>query len=186
MPVDPSFHIEAQALAQILDDLDYFQVLKIPNTASPSEIKAAYYRESRLYHPDQFFTEEAELRGWVVRIYKRITEAYVVLRDDAKRAKYIQDISGAERSKKLRFTEATEQEQKKEREAEFGTTPNGRKFFMAAMADLQRGNQEAAARNLKMALMYEPNNASFKARMDEIVAAQKAAAAAARAAQKAK
>ena len=51
-----AFEIEAQALAQILDELDYFQILKIAQHASPVEIKAAYYRESRAYHPDRYST----------------------------------------------------------------------------------------------------------------------------------
>ena len=179
MPVDPNFYVEVQALAQILDDLDYFQVLKVTPAASPTDLKAAFYRESRVYHPDQFFAGDPEVLAWVSRVYKRITEAYFVLRDDARRAKYAADVAGPERAKKLRFTEESEQEQKKAKEADFGTTPNGRKFYQAALADLQRGNQTAAERNLKMALMYEPGNANFKAKHEELTAALKAAAKAA-------
>ena len=78
-----AFEIEAQALAQILDELDYFQILKIAQHASPVEIKAAYYRESRAYHPDRYSTlPPGELKDNIGRIYKRINEAYVCLRDD--------------------------------------------------------------------------------------------------------
>ncbi len=50
----PQFLIEVETLAAVLDQLDYFGVLKIPQTATPAEIKAAYYRESRAYHPDRY------------------------------------------------------------------------------------------------------------------------------------
>src|SRR5436190_4065643 len=102
--MDDGFEIEAQALAQILDELDYFQILKVGQNASPGEIKAAYYRESRLYHPDRFSTLPAsELKDNIGKIYKRINEAYVCLRDDTKRTKYIADVIGPDRQRKLRF-----------------------------------------------------------------------------------
>jgi len=166
--MDEAFEIEAQALAQILDELDYFQILKIGQQAAPAEIKAAYYRESRAYHPDRFSTLAAgDLKDNIGRIYKRINEAYVCLREDGKRTKYLADIMGPERQKKLRFIEASEQELKKEKEQEVGTTPQGRKFFMAGLADMAAQRFASAERNFKMALTYEPNNPNFKAKRDE-------------------
>jgi DnaJ-class molecular chaperone len=166
--LDDAFEIEAQALAQVLDELDYFQILKIGQGATPAEIKAAYYRESRAYHPDRFFrTESAELGEAVGRIYKRINEAYVCLRDDARRSKYLADVSGPERQKRLRFVEQSEQELKKDKEQEVGTTPQGRKFFMAGLADMAAQRFAAAERNFKMALTYEPANANYKAKAAE-------------------
>lgn len=166
--MDEAFEIEAQALAQIVDELDYFQILKIGQQASPAEIKAAYYRESRAYHPDRYSTlPPGDLKENIGRIYKRINEAYVCLREDSKRTKYLADIVGPERQKKLRFIEASEQELKKEKEQEVGTTPQGRKFFMAGLADMAAQRFASAERNFKMALTYEPNNPNFKAKRDE-------------------
>ena len=166
--VDEGFEIEALALAQILDELDYFQILKIVQTASPTEIKTAYYRESRAYHPDRFYQLPAsELKDAIGRIYKRINEGYVCLRDDARRSKYVVDVTSADRQKKLRFVEASEQELKKDKEQEIGTTPQGRKFFLAGLQDMAGQRFAAAERNFKMALTYEPNNANYKAKRDE-------------------
>src|SRR5207237_5156695 len=125
---------EVHALVAVLDELDYFQILKVPQSASPMEIKQAYYRESRAYHPDRFFQlQDLELKEAIGRIYKRINEAYVILRDDQKRAKYGADVSGPERQRKLRFVEASEQELKKDKEQETGATPQGRKFYLAGV-----------------------------------------------------
>jgi len=166
--MEEGFQIEAQALAQVLEELDYFQILKIRQNASPADIKAAYYRESRSYHPDRFSNLPAgEMKDTIGRIYKRVNEAYVCLRDDVKRTKYLADILGPERQKKLRFVEASEQELKKEKEQEVGTTANGRKFYMAGLADMAAQRFAAAERNFKMALTYEPNNPNFKAKRDE-------------------
>lgn len=165
--MDPSFLIEVEALAGALDQLDYFGVLKLPQSAGLADIKAAYYRESRTYHPDRFATvPDPVFRDLVGRIYRRVNEAYTVLRDDQRRAKYVQDITGPDRARKLRFTEADEaqvkEEQKKKLEEQLGQTPNGRKFYAAALVEIEAQRWEPAQRALKSALMYEPGNAKFK------------------------
>ena len=144
--MDPGFLMEVETLAAVLDQLDYFGVLKVQQSAGPGEIKAAYYRESR--------------------VYRRVNEAYTILRDDRKRTKYLADVTGPERDKKLRFTEADEaqvkEEQKRKIEEQFGQTPNGRKFYAAALKEFEGQRWEAAERALKSALMYEAGNAKFK------------------------
>jgi DnaJ-class molecular chaperone len=165
--LDAQFLIEVEAIAGALDQLDYYGVLHLPQTATPADIKAAYYRESRTFHPDRYAAiPNAELREMIGRIYRRVNEAYTVLRDDRKRLRYLKDISGPERAQKLRFTEVEEaqvkEEQKKKLEEQLGTTPNGRKFYAAALVEAKAGRWEAAERALKSALMYEPGNARFK------------------------
>jgi DnaJ-class molecular chaperone len=165
--MDAQFLIEVEALAATIDQLDYFGVLRLPQSATPGEIKAAYYRESRTYHPDRYAAvDSAELRELIGRIYRRVNEAYTILRDDRKRLRYVADIGGPDRDRKLRFTEVEEaqvkEEQKKKIEEQFGQTPNGRKFYAAALVELQAGRWDGAERALRSALMYEPGNAKFK------------------------
>ncbi|WP_426751045.1 DnaJ domain-containing protein [Myxococcus sp. Y35] len=171
--------LDVQQLADLearcakLDQLDYFELLMLERTATPADIKRAFYRESRTYHPDRFFhVESKELKERVNELYKRVTEAYYVLRDDTKRKKYVADVSGPERAQKLRFTEASEAETKaaakKEQEEQIGTHPKGRQFFQQAQRDADAGNWAAAERNLKMALTYEPANARYKERLAEV------------------
>lgn len=161
--------IESEAIAGILDELDYFQILKVPTTASLADVKGAYYQESRRFHPDRVFhLDDAALKARVNRIYKRITEAYSVLRDEVRRGKYLADVTGPDRAQKLRFDEQSEQELKRARDEEIGATPNGRKLFAAGLAALQAGQLDAAERSFKMALLYEPANARLKARIDEM------------------
>jgi curved DNA-binding protein CbpA len=157
-------------IADALDGQDYFQVLQVPQTATAGEIKRAFYRDSRIYHPDRIFhLQDEAVKGNIGAIYKRITEAYYVLRDDAKRKKYLVDITGPERAHRLRYTEATEAELKAEAkkvvEEEFGTTPKGRQFFKTALQEIDRQQWQAAERSLKSALMYESGNAKFKEKL---------------------
>lgn len=64
---------------------DYYEVLGISKGASDSEIKKAYRKLAKKYHPDLCPNDkEAEQK------FKEISEAYEVLSDSAKRAQYDQ------------------------------------------------------------------------------------------------
>jgi curved DNA-binding protein CbpA len=173
--MDDQFLMEVETFAAVLDQLDYFGVLKVPQTASPPEIKAAYYRESRAFHPDRFAAVPDPLvRELIGRIYRRVNEAWTVLRDDKKRLKYLADVTGPDRAGKLRFTEADEAQVKAEAKAkveeQFGQTPNGRKFFQQALAEIQAKRWDKAEIALKSAMMYEPANAKFKEQLAAVQA----------------
>lgn len=160
------------ALASKLNTLDYFQVLSLERTATPAEIKKAFHHWSRTYHPDRFYqVADSRLKQQVNEVYKRITEAYYVLRDDVKRKGYLSDISGPDREQKLRFTEASEVETKaaikKEQEEQIGTHPKGRQFFQSGMGDFEAQRWAAAERNFKTALTFEPSNARYKEKLAE-------------------
>ncbi|ROR34565.1 DnaJ C-terminal domain-containing protein [Inmirania thermothiophila] len=61
---------------------DYYAVLGVPREASAEEIKRAYRRLARKYHPDVSSEPDAEER------FKEVQEAYEVLKDPEKRAAY--------------------------------------------------------------------------------------------------
>jgi len=159
----------------LLDQLDYFQVMALDVGASPADIKRAFHHESRTYHPDRFFqSPDLELRHRVQAVYKRVTEAYFVLRDDTRRKRYLADITGPDRLKKLRFDELAEAEAKaavkKEVAEQIGTHPKGRQCFQLAQSDLEAGRLPSAERNIKLALTYEPANALYKKTLEEVQA----------------
>lgn len=67
---------------------DYYEVLGVNKTASKDEIKKAFYKLAHKYHPDKKEGDEKK--------FKEVNEAYQVLSDEGKRAKYDQFGSGFE------------------------------------------------------------------------------------------
>ncbi|NLC06119.1 MAG: DnaJ domain-containing protein, partial [Erysipelothrix sp.] len=61
---------------------DYYEVLGISKGASDDEIKRAYKKKARQYHPDVNKASDAEER------FKEVNEAYQVLSDADQKAAY--------------------------------------------------------------------------------------------------
>ncbi|MFQ3565773.1 MAG: molecular chaperone DnaJ [Aggregatilineales bacterium] len=61
---------------------DYYEVLGVSRNADKAQIKSAFRRLAREYHPDVSTHPDAEAR------FKEINEAYEVLSDDERRARY--------------------------------------------------------------------------------------------------
>ncbi|MBN2361424.1 MAG: DnaJ domain-containing protein [Deltaproteobacteria bacterium] len=170
---DPSYHPQLKQLAATIDQLDYYEILNLQQDASTAQLKESYFSQSRALHPDRFYhLPDEELKTAIHKIYKRITEAYVILKDPQKRAKYTADVNGPQRQEKLRFNEAAEEEAKKEQEEarEVCKTPKGRKLWRTVEQDLRDEKWDAAYRNLQSISLWEPGNptiAELKATVDK-------------------
>jgi len=158
---------EIKALARIISELDYYQLLHLDRSASPRDIKLAYHSSSRTFHPDANRHLEGELRGAVVNIAKRITEAYQVLRDARRRQAYDELLSAGD-GVRIRLADAASAGGKKDVETRQGRTPQGRQYFNLATMDAKRQDWQAAARNLQTALTFEPDSEFFKSELAAI------------------
>jgi curved DNA-binding protein CbpA len=100
---------------------DYYAMLEVPTNASPEQIKQAYRRLARLYHPD--LNRQAEDRQ-----IKQINDAYNVLGDVTRRARY--DIQRLEARKHDMMVELIMQRRKQLRDQKRMTWKQGVKGFV--------------------------------------------------------
>jgi curved DNA-binding protein len=71
-------------IGQVMEFRDYYKVMGVERAATADQIKTAYRRLARKFHPDVSREPNAEER------FKEVQEAYEVLRDPEKRAAYDQ------------------------------------------------------------------------------------------------
>ena len=80
-----------------MDDANYYEVLEISRYANQQEIKSAFRRLARRYHPDRNSTVSDD-------IMKNINIAFEILSDPGKRQQYDESLAG-ERPRKLDRTD---------------------------------------------------------------------------------
>lgn len=69
---------------------DYYEVLGLQKGASADEIKKAYRKQAMKWHPDKWTTASEAEQKTAEQNFKEVGEAYAVLSDDQKRARYDQ------------------------------------------------------------------------------------------------
>ncbi len=66
----------------------YYEILDLPRSATPEQIRTAYRILVQLHHPDRLRQANAQVRQYAEERLKRINEAYAVLSDPARRKRY--------------------------------------------------------------------------------------------------
>ncbi|MCL2513478.1 MAG: DnaJ domain-containing protein [Oscillospiraceae bacterium] len=68
--------------------MTYYDLLKIPISASPAEIKSAYRKLAKTYHPDMNHGKSAKERTYGEAKFRQVKDAYEILIDGEKRREY--------------------------------------------------------------------------------------------------
>lgn len=104
---------------------NYYEMLGVGTQATREEIKRAYYRLAKVYHPDRHFEEPMQtLKKELEALFSKVKEAYDTLSSGTKRAAYDKSLSKPRREaapKPMSVAESAErsfQEGKKAYEAE--------------------------------------------------------------------
>lgn len=136
-------------LSARLATASHYEVLSVDAGASEQDIRAAYHAQARELHPDRFqspaFSEE--VRAMAERVFARINQAYLTLRDAASRAEYDETL-GKKKSSKPKSTEAE-------------TRETAEALYREGRSLLAAGDFAAAVERLKGAVWLRPDQASY-------------------------
>lgn len=168
--VDQEILNKLKVIWKDLPRLNYYQLLDVSPDAPDADIKKAFYRVSREFHPDRYFRFPNEnFRNAVNTIYKRVSEAYTVLRSPQWRESYNRQIK--DDPKNVRFSVQDEMKRQQQGGTSYdGGTGPGKKYWMAAMDALRNKNTAGAKLQLQLAVGMEPKNEQFKAKLEELKA----------------
>lgn len=87
--IDDQLRRQICGFAELLPELNYYEVLGVPRDASSEAIRDAFFERSKRFHPDRHFGKELGVYGDLLHeIYKRVTVAHEVLRDEQLREQY--------------------------------------------------------------------------------------------------
>ncbi len=74
-----------------LERRDAFELLEVDRHADKKEIKRAYFRLSKEFHPDRFFGKNiGPYKERLSRIFQSVKAAFELLNDDARRTAYLE------------------------------------------------------------------------------------------------
>jgi curved DNA-binding protein CbpA len=164
--------------AESLETMNYYDILRVPYGASPADVQKAFHELSLRCHPDRFIDEPVEVGQAASAVFKRLVEAYNILRRPALRQRY-----DAELRKSLsapaaggvaagaRFDEHAVVEKKKfQQRTLYEIARNAKAKQFAAKADrfLSNGQLEEARIQVISAYQQDPGNDELKERLDII------------------
>jgi DnaJ-class molecular chaperone len=156
------------AWAESLEQLNYYEVLRIDPTAAPHEIQEAFHDLSLRCHPDRFVDDGPEVSAAASVVFKRAVEAYSILRRPNLRQRYDAELNKAGGAPVKIDEHAIEQKKKHEQRTLFmiANDVRAKKFAAKADAFLAQGNLEGARIQLISAVQNDPGNDELKERLD--------------------
>lgn len=143
-----------------LNELDYFEILRVDRDASAEQIKGSYHLVSSVLHPDLHRSKSAEDRSVIEVTYRRTTEAYAILKEEPSRLRY-SELLETNRQAYLRFPNDAFPKGRPTSQAEM--------HFEQAKSAIQRGNLKVAERLLGICLRLEQQNQTYRTVHQQVI-----------------
>lgn len=135
---------------------DYYQILGLKKGTSRDEVKKAYHRLAKEYHPDIHYQEGMdEMKGMLDAIFRKITEAYDLLSIEEKKKEY--DL----------YSIVSKHERRKPKEEK----PDVRALaqYHRGLDAFKKGDLKEAVSSIEWAIRIEPAMPAYYALLGEIL-----------------
>jgi len=152
---------------------NYYQVLELPLTAEPAEIKGAYYALARRYHPDRFHVRSGTtLHSQLGSAFARITQAYETLTDPKARSTYDSSLRRSQ-AFQASMPKATPSAPVNDHDLDVGSpqVAQPENSFSEGLLALKEGRITSAVAHLSMASRLAPQEAKYRAYYGRALAA---------------
>ncbi|MBN2530279.1 MAG: DnaJ domain-containing protein [Deltaproteobacteria bacterium] len=166
---DPAFDDYVIKIHQFLPRLDYYRLLGVGHEAEVEEIRHAFLKITKKFHPDRHRDAPGKLHDAIYDIFKRLNEAYRVLSDPDKRKLYDQQLVTG----KTRFSTDLRMSMIPKTPEQTIHSKDARVFYLKAVECLDAGNILQAELHAKMAATREKDNDAIRKLIADIIEAKK-------------
>lgn len=143
----------------MLDEVTYYQLLRISPTADAAGVRDAYYKLAASLHPDVHGIDvDPAYRKQLTAVFSRVAEAYRVLCDAQMRDRYDRELAQGQKRVGMGADLG-----KKEHDI---TDASALKFYKLGQAALGDGDFKSAKMNLRFALQKQPESESIQAALE--------------------
>ncbi|HEX3771153.1 MAG TPA: DnaJ domain-containing protein [Polyangiaceae bacterium] len=176
-PPDPTAAAPIRAWVEVLDELTYYELFGLAPTAGDDDVREAFHVFCDTFHPDRHFGRADADREGISAIFKRGTEAYLVLADAGLRGHYDAELAARPRSApptRIRFSSyARPPSMRPPGEVKLedaARSPAARPFARRAEELIRKGDLRQAKLQLVMANHLDPDNEALAAAMRDLEA----------------
>lgn len=195
--IDPSLDLDPDTQRRILEfelrlERPYHEILDVSRDADAKQIKRAYFKLSKEYHPDRYFRKQ--IGGYAQRldrVFKKVLEAYELLSDPTTRAEIERSLrdeapgpepppasasagadGGPAEPRKLTKRELLRARMpfKIPESVKNERRQKAEQFFQSSQMQLERGQWLEAASNIRLAIAFDPANPKYKAAFGDVQA----------------
>ncbi|OIP29187.1 MAG: hypothetical protein AUK47_28060 [Deltaproteobacteria bacterium CG2_30_63_29] len=170
-PPAPAISEEVERfLAHSDEETDHYRVLGVERTAGVVEIRGAYLKLMKAFHPDNYFNRIGEeLQTKLETAYQKVVSAFDILADQKRRDKY--DISlghfagavdGSSEDVKRKRAELEEYRSKNA-----ARIRKAKDLWDSALEDEKAGRLKDARSKVQLAINFDPKNPMFERKLQQ-------------------
>jgi len=156
--------IELETLAELLPELNYYQLLRLERRVAQEFVDKAYRAEARRMHPDRYASHpDVTVKTHANEIYRVLQEAWNTLKDPEARTAYDQELEEGARRLSIDSRRRAEAEAAAAANPEHAAlSEKGGKYWKMALQNWHDKEFQGCVMQIQFALNFEPDNDTFK------------------------